>query len=132
MAGDPVLVAGMTDPDPNAAKIWAEMLVDRAQSVVARRPAALFDLDLERGKIELVVKNRQAFRAKFVESQRLGHAAPAFVHESRRLDQQHLVPTDPPFLHPGLELLLHRAKAMHVAHDIGGHDTDIVDRKSDV
>src|SRR5687767_14195175 len=39
VAGHPVLVAGMADAEADAAELGAEMLIDRAQPVFARRAA---------------------------------------------------------------------------------------------
>src|SRR3546814_13704564 len=57
---------------------------------------------------------------------RLGHASPAFIHEGGWLQQQHLLPTDPPFLHPTGKLPLHRSEAMHVGNHVNRHESDIV------
>src|SRR5690606_33262142 len=40
MAVDPLLMPGMPDPDPHAAEFRAEVLVDRAQTVMPGRAAA--------------------------------------------------------------------------------------------
>ena len=50
-------MAGVTDADTHAAEIGAEVLVDRAQSVVAGKPAAAPHFHLEGCEVELVMED---------------------------------------------------------------------------
>jgi hypothetical protein len=96
------------------------------EPVVPGGAAAGLHLDLERGEVELVVEHGQRIHLELVEAQRLRHSAAAFVHERRRLEQQHADAGDAAFLQPALELLLHRAERMHLRDDVERHEADIV------
>ena len=61
----PVLVAGMTDAQPNAGVSLADMLVDRPQAVMPRMPTALLDAHLAggRGRARRGTRSRPRARA---------------------------------------------------------------------
>ena len=113
-------------PIRNAAEIGAEMLVDRAQSVMTGKAATPANLHLEGREIELVMEDGQRIGLELVEPQRLTDRAAAFVHEGGGLQQQDLLPADPPFPDPALELLLHGAEIMRFGNDVARHEADIV------
>ena len=87
----------MADAKADAAEIGAERGVDRAQAIVPRKPTPGADLDLERGKIELVVEGGQRVGLGLVEAQRLLNAVAAVVHEGLRLEQEDAVAADAAF-----------------------------------
>ena len=64
VAGHPVLVAGMADPDPDPLELArAQTSVGAAQAVVAGNAAADLDAHLAGGEIELVVEDDDVGRA---------------------------------------------------------------------
>ena len=80
-----VLVAGMSDTDPNAAVILAKMCVDRADAVVAASAAAGLHPKLAGREIELVVENDHGVFVDLVEARSFTDRASALVHEGGRL-----------------------------------------------
>ena len=116
----------MPDPDPHPAEIGADVLVDRTQPVVPGKAAADPHLDLERSQIQLIVEHGQRAGIDFVKAQGLAHRTPAFVHEGRGLEQQHLGAADAAFLQPALKFLLRRGEIMHFGDRIRRHEADIV------
>ena len=89
-----VLVAGMTDADAHAPIVVADVLGDRAQSVVAGDAAADLDPDLGRPQVDLVVEHRDVVERKLVEVRRLGDGAPRFIHERPGQQQQRALAAD--------------------------------------
>src|SRR5580700_260279 len=73
---DHVLVAGMTDADAHAAIVVADVLGDRAQSVVTGNATADFDPDLGRPQVDLVVEHRDLIQRQLVEVRGFGDGAP--------------------------------------------------------
>ena len=55
---DQIFVAWMANADTHAPVIVADMLGDRAQTVVTGNPAANFDSHLARRKLDFVMENR--------------------------------------------------------------------------
>src|SRR5215218_5587058 len=103
----------MSDADAHAPEFRAEMGVDRTQAVVPGRAAPDLHLDLERGEIELVMKDRQRVQVELIEMQGLLNRVAAVVHECLRLQQQHALPADTAFRDQAAELLLPWAKTVH-------------------
>jgi hypothetical protein len=118
--------SGMADPDADPAKVRAQRGVDRAQAVVARKPAADADLHLERGEIELVVEDGERFLVELVEMQRLLNCVAAVVHEGLRLQQQHPVPADAALSNQASEFFLPRPEVVNLGDEVGSHHPDIV------
>src|SRR3546814_12720146 len=75
-------------------------------------------------------------RRELVEIERRAHAAAAFVHEGRGLEQQHALAPDAAILNPALKLFGGHAESVNVGDDVGRHEADLVavpcifDRKS--
>ena len=52
-----ILIAGMADAQADPPVVLADMSIDRAQSIVTARAAALFDPQLAGGQVDLVVQH---------------------------------------------------------------------------
>src|SRR6266404_3534350 len=96
MRRNQVLAAGpgMADADPDAPKVRTQARIDRAQAIVASSAAANLHLDLERGKVELVVEDGQRIHVELVKVKRLLNCIAAVVHEGLRLQQEHSLAAD--------------------------------------
>jgi hypothetical protein len=93
---------------------------------MASRAAADFNFYLERGKIELVVKDGDVFRLKLAEIHCCADAAAAIVHERRGLEKDDFVGTNSQFLNPAQEFLGRYWKIVNFGKRIERHETDIV------
>src|SRR6185369_11034949 len=96
------------------------------QAIVPGKTAANADLDLHRGKIQLVIEYGEISRRQLVEPQRFADRAAALVHEGRGLEQQDLFGADPPLLQPALELLLDGPEVVDLGDGIHRHEADVV------
>ena len=127
MPRHPILVTGVADADAHAAPIGAKMGVDRADAVVAGCTAAMLDLQLERGKVELIVEDGERLCGiALVEAHGFGNAAAAFIHESRGFQQQNLGRADATFGGHALKARFERPDVPAFGDGIDGHETDIV------
>lgn len=79
--GHGILVAGVADPQTDAAISLADMGMDRPQAVMARMSAALFHPAFARGKVKLVMKDHQIGGGELVEAHGLAHRLAREVHE---------------------------------------------------
>src|SRR5262245_5526659 len=107
-----LLHAGMADADAHAAKIIADMLVKRADAIVAARASAGLDPDLSRRKVDLVVENGEGGRRQLVKAQSLSDRLAGQVHEGLRLDQEDLFAVDHAVGDEALEFLRPGGEAM--------------------
>ena len=78
------LDAGMTDAEPHAAIVVADMRGDRAQAVMAGNAAADLDPHLRRRQFELVVEHGDVAGRELEEVRGFLHRAPGVVHVGRR------------------------------------------------
>ncbi len=74
-------MTGVADAQTDAAILGPDVLVDRAQAIVARVAAALFDAQLAGGKVQFVVKDDDVLRFQLVIAHRLADGLAGQVHE---------------------------------------------------
>src|SRR6266511_3449970 len=115
-----VAAARTSDADAQPQELRrAELLRDRAQSVVAREPAAEADLQAARFEVELVVYHEDRAGLELEEASRGGDGLPGEVHVRLRLQQRDAGVSEPHFYEPAAELRAPRAAvpAYELVHD---------------
>src|SRR5690242_15465070 len=92
-----ILDTGVTDPEPHAAILVADMRADRAQPVMAGDAATHLDPHLGGRKLELVLKHGDFAGAELEEIRGFLHGATGVVHVGRGLEQDHALPAERAF-----------------------------------
>ena len=94
---------------------------------MAGRAAAMLDLQLERGEVELIVENGECLSGiALVEAHGFGNAVAAFIHEGRGFQQQNLGRSDAAFSGHALKAGFERPDVPAFGDGIDRHETDIV------
>ena len=91
-----VFVTGVSDSEPHAIIMGADMLMDRAQPVVARMSAARFQAHFAGCEVDFIVKNDNVGAVEFEKPHRLAHGLTRQVHEGFGLEKNNLFTTQPP------------------------------------
>ena len=124
--GHRILVAGMADAQPHPAVGIAQMRMDRTQAVVPGMAAAILHPAFAGGKVQLVMQHHDVGQIQFVKPQGCGHRLPRKVHEGFGLEQQHLLPAQPPLGDLALKGARPAAKAMIGGDPVHRHAADVV------
>src|SRR5579883_3126796 len=123
---DAILVPWMADTDPHAPIIIADMVADRAQTIMSGIAAADLDPEPPRRQVELVMENGDIGEIDLVEACRLADCAAGLVHESLGLQQDQAFVADRPFGGLALEAGAERRERMPARDRIDRHEADIV------
>src|SRR6267378_2760223 len=121
-----LLDAGVTDPEPDAAIVVADMRGDRAQPVMAGNAAADLDAQLRRRQLKLVLEHGDLASAELEEVRGFLHRAPVIVHERRGLQQDHPLAIQRAFGGLALKAAAPWCKPMTPRDLVDGHKADIV------
>src|SRR6185437_9675394 len=117
---------GVTDPEPHAAIIVADMRGDRAQAVMAGNAASDLHPHLPGRQLELVLEHGDLAQAELEEVRSFLHGAAGVVHVSRRLEQDDALTVERAFRGLALKAAAPWCKAMTPRNFIDGHEADIV------
>src|SRR6185437_7834899 len=116
----------MTDAEPHAAILIAEMRRDRSQSVMAGDAATYLDADLARRQFELILKHGDLAVPELEEVRRFVNRASRFVHERRGAKQHHPFAIERAFGGLALKATAPRCETMTPRDRFDGHEADIV------
>ena len=98
----------------------------RAQTIVASIAAAGLDLQLARGKVQLVVEDDDVGQVQLQKADRLTDCPARLVHVGVGLEQQDFFAIHLAFRGQALEFPAPRTEAMAVGYALDGHESDIV------
>src|SRR5882724_1498984 len=121
-----LLDAGVTDPDPHAAIVVAEMRGDRAQPVMAGNAAADLDAHLRRRQFEFVLKHGDLAGGQFEEVGSFLNRASGLVHEGLRLQQHHPLAIERAFGGLALKTAAPWCETMTPRNSIDDNEPDVV------
>src|ERR1700752_4683426 len=121
-----VLIAGMTDPDADAAVIIADMFGDRTQSVMPGDAAADFHPHLAWRQIDLVVKHGDVRRRQFVKMRGFGDRPAGFIHIGAGQQQKRARAAERSFAGDAGKAPAPRAEAVALGNLLNGEEADIV------
>src|SRR5882762_2157458 len=121
-----LLDAGVTDPEPHAAIVVADMRGNRTQPVMAGDAAADLDAQLGRRQFELILEHGDLARAELEEVRGFLNGAPGIVHERRGLQQDHPLAIERAFRRRALKAAAPWCETMTPRNLVNGHEADIV------
>src|SRR5712671_3450180 len=120
------LDAGMTDAEPHAAILVADMRTDRAQAVMAGDAAADLDAYLRRLQFDLILKHGDLARRELEEIGGFLHRAAGVVHEGRGLEQHDALAFERAFRGLALKAAAPWCETMTPRDLVDGHEPDVV------
>lgn len=126
IARDPVLVARMPDAKADPGVSVTNMLVKRAQPIVASVTSAGFEPAFAGYQVQLIMENNDIRRGEFVKPHCLANGLAREVHESLGFEQNGFLRSQPAFADKRLKLAAPRGEPMCIGNLIQRHETDVV------
>ena len=126
IVGHQLLAARMAHTKAYARIVRPDVLMDRAQTVMARMPAAHLVFDLAGGEVDLVMQNHDILRVQLVKAHGGLHRLTREVHKGFRCEQDRAGRSEPPFADAALMFALPRGKPVIGRDAVERHKADVV------